>query len=81
MADSAATARASSVRGWPTQGAGALLPHPTHDLDILPRHRLLRQPGGFEGFNAVKKQCVGQAIAEVQALVELKLNLNDRRRS
>ena len=43
--------------------------------------RLLPQPGGFEGFNAVKKQCVGQAIAEVQALVELKLNLNDRRRS
>jgi hypothetical protein len=45
------------------------------------RHRLLPQPGGFEGFNAVEKHRIGQAIAEVQALVELKLNLNDRRPS
>src|SRR4051812_2553550 len=26
---------------------------PPHDLDVLLRHRLLRQPGGFEGFRAV----------------------------
>ena len=24
--------------------------HPAHDLHVLLRHRLLRQPGGFEGF-------------------------------
>src|SRR5205823_242130 len=26
-----------------------------HDLDVLPRHRLLRKPGGFEGFFAVRE--------------------------
>src|SRR6185295_8745018 len=25
----------------------------THDLDVLPRHRLLRKPGGFEGFGSL----------------------------
>jgi hypothetical protein len=42
---------------------------------------LLRQPGGFEGFNALRSNGVGQAIAEVQALVKLMLNVNDRRPS
>jgi hypothetical protein len=66
----------------PAAGVAAGAPRCSHvviedDVHVLLRHRLLLKPGGLEGFNAVEKQWrVGQAIAEVHALVELKLNLN-----
>ena len=37
-----------------------------HDLDVLLRHRLLRKPGGFEGFGriSVDPKSSGLAVAE-----------------
>ena len=49
-----------------------------HDLDVLLRHHLVRQPGGFEGFVPVLKhpQPHDFLVAELEELEELALNLD-----
>ena len=48
MSASRATVTRSTTQGQGTTSA-------PHDLDVLLRHRLLRQPGGFEGVAAIRE--------------------------
>ena len=64
----------SQCRGATNAGAGRLLDpiagraelreRPANELDVLLRHRLLRQPGGFEGLGAGRGCRVGQTQPE-----------------
>src|SRR4051812_5391608 len=47
-----------------------------HDLDVLPRHRLIRQAGCFEGFGSVRKVDLADALA-VAGSVHLEQSVAD----
>jgi hypothetical protein len=49
-------------RGVPVVPIGRVV-EPTHDLDVLLRHRLLRQPCGFEGFDGAPKPGTARLLA------------------